>query len=108
MLNILVRPVGIVLFQAVVTSLPGIFYAAIVLKSRSLWPAILIYWLTNAAVNIKLTGFENFYETNTMWMLFALFLIPIVAYSAYVLWKLSDAYGYDKASRHAASVTYRL
>ena len=92
MFNVLVRPFGVVLFQAVVASLPGVFYAVIVLKGRSLWPPILFHWLTNAAVNVKLAGFEGFQETIGMWVTFALVMIPLMAYSAYVLWKLPDAY----------------
>jgi hypothetical protein len=78
----------VVLFQAIVVFLPGIFYAAIVLASRSLWPAILIHWLGNAAVNIKLVGIENYQETLTMWILFAIALMPILVYSAYLIRRL--------------------
>lgn len=86
--NLMIRPVGVVLFQAIVVFLPGIFYAAIVLASRSLWPAILIHWLGNAAVNIKLIGMENYQETLTMWIMFAIALIPILVYSAYLIRRL--------------------
>ena len=88
LMNIMIRPVGVVLFQAIVVFLPGIFYAAIVLASRSLWPAILIHWLGNAAVNIKLVGIENYQETLTMWILFAIALMPILVYSAYLIRRL--------------------
>ena len=93
--NILVRPVGVVLFQAAVVSLPGIFYAAIVLKTRSLWPPILFHWLSNAAINVKLTGFENYQETPSMWITFALVMVPLMVYSAHVLRKLPHQYTLD-------------
>jgi membrane protease YdiL (CAAX protease family) len=88
LINIILRPVGVVVLQAILVSLPGVLYAALLLKSGSLWPAIVIHWLTNAAVNIKVVGLENYQETNVMWLRFALLLIPTTAYSAYVLWKL--------------------
>jgi membrane protease YdiL (CAAX protease family) len=95
MFNIIVRPFGVVLFQAIVAALPGILYAAIVLARRSLWPAIIIHWLTNAAVNIKLIGTEDYQETVTMWVIFAVSLIPLMAYSAYLIWKLPESYEYE-------------
>ncbi len=61
MLNVLVRPAGIVIFQALVVSLPGMLYGAILLKMRSLWPAILIHWLTNAAVNVKVVELASWH-----------------------------------------------
>jgi membrane protease YdiL (CAAX protease family) len=88
LINVLVRPVGIVVAQAILVSLPGVFYAVVLLKRQSLWPAILIHWLANAAVNVKIAGLESFQETPTMWLWFAVFMIPIALYSVYVLWKL--------------------
>lgn len=93
--NLFNRPAGEVLFQTVVVTLPGILYAALVLHGRTLWPAIIIHWLTNAAVNVKITGIENFEETFSMWLIFGVALIPLMAYSAYLIWKLPDAYHYD-------------
>ncbi len=90
--NLINRPLGVVLFQAVVVTLPGILYATIVLASRSLWPAIIIHWLTNAAVNIKITGIETYQETFTMWITFAVALIPLMAFSAYLIWKFPESY----------------
>jgi membrane protease YdiL (CAAX protease family) len=83
--NIMIRPVGVVLVQALIVTLPGIFYAALVITYRSLWPAIAIHWFGNAAVNIKLIGYENYQETFTMWILFAISLIPLIAYSVYLI-----------------------
>ena len=95
--NIIIRPFGVVLFQAIVLILPGIFYAAFVLARKSLWPAIIIHWLTNAAVNVKLIGYENYQETFSMWLIFAAALIPLMAYSAYLIWKLPESYRYEMA-----------
>ena len=95
MFNIIVRPFGVVLFQAIVVSLPGILYAAIVLSRKTLWPAIVLHWLTNAAVNIKLIGNDAFQETVSMWILYAITLIPIVAYSIFMIWRLPESYRYN-------------
>ena len=72
--------------------MPGILNAAIVLTRRSLWPAIIIDWLTNAAVNIKIAGFETYQETFTMWIIFAIALIPLMVISAYLIWKRPQFY----------------
>ena len=105
LLNLPVNPDSVVLFQAAVVSLPGILYGALLLRTGSLWPAILIHWLTNAAVNVKIATMANHEETVTMWMVFALLLIPTTAYSAYLLsqWKPGDAGG-ALALRSAAGV----
>jgi membrane protease YdiL (CAAX protease family) len=95
MFNILIRPFGVVLLQAIIATLPGILYAAIVLSRKSLWPAFVLHWLTNAAVNIKLIGNEGYQETITMWVIFALTLIPLMVFSAYLIWKLPEPYHYE-------------
>ena len=97
MFNIITRPFGVVLFQAIIVTLPGILYAALVLARQSLWPAIILHWLSNAAVNIKLVGYENYQETFTMWIIFATTLIPLMAYSAYLISKLPESYQYETA-----------
>ncbi len=95
--NLIVRPFGVVLLQAIVVILQGMIFAALVLSFRSLWPAIIIHWLTNATVNIKLIGYENYQETFTMWLIFAVTLIPLMVYGAYLIWKLPDSYQYETA-----------
>ena len=98
LVNIFIRPVGIVLVQALIVTLPGIFYAALVLSYRSLWPPIVMHWLGNAAVNIKIIGIENYQETFSMWILFGISLIPLLAFSAYKIRNLPqphDAFAVD-------------
>lgn len=93
--NVIVNPVGTVVMQAIVVSLPGILYAALTLAFRSIWPAILIHWLTNAAVNIKLIALPDFEETLSMWLIFAAGLIPVLVYSAYLIRKLPEPFEYE-------------
>ncbi|MFN2144846.1 MAG: CPBP family intramembrane glutamic endopeptidase [Anaerolineales bacterium] len=92
--NVIVSPVGTVVAQAIVVSLPGILYATLTLAFRSIWPAILIHWLTNAAVNIKLIALPDFEETFSMWLIFAAGLIPVLVYSAYLIRKLPAPFEY--------------
>lgn len=90
--NIIARPIGVVLFQAVVVTLPGILYATLVLTSRSLWPAIIMHWLTNTAVNIKISGFATYQDTFTMWIIFGIALIPLMLFCAYLIRRLPESY----------------
>lgn len=96
LLNIMVRPWQVVLFQALVVSLPGVFYGAIVLTGKSLWPAILIHGLTNAVVNIQAIAIEGFQETTAMWIMFAIGLLPLMVYSVYLIRKLPYFYAYEE------------
>lgn len=93
--NILIRSFGVVLFQALVVMLQGVVYATIVLSFRSLWPVIIIHWLGNSAVNIKLVGNQNFHETYSMWVIWAITLIPLIIYSVYLIRKLPESYQYE-------------
>lgn len=92
LLNIGRIPVGAVLFQAVGSALLGILWAGLLLSTRSLWPAIILHWLTNAAVNIKLIGIENFQETYIMRLILAILFIPLAAYGIYLVRKLPEDY----------------
>lgn len=96
LLNIMVRPWQVVLFQALAVSLPGVFYGAIVLTGKSLWPAILIHWLTNAVVNIQAISIVGFQETTAMWIVFAIGLVPVMVYSAYLIRELPYFYAYEE------------
>lgn len=105
--NLMIRPPGVVLFQTVIVMLPGILYAALLLARRSLWPAILIHWLSNAAVNVRAAGIENYQETFTMWVLFGLALLPVMAFSAYLIWKLPEAYQFEGEGAAAGAAQLR-
>lgn len=89
LLNLAVDPLGPVLIQSIVVTLPGILYAVLVLWSRSLWPAIVVHWLTNVAVNLKLAGIEDYEAAIQNWLLAGLVFIPVTAFSFYMLRKLA-------------------
>jgi len=95
MLNVIIRPFGVVFVQAIIVALPGILYAAIVLTYQSMWPVIAIHWLTNAAINIKLIGHETYQETLLMWGISAAFMIPLIIFSLYLIGKLPENYRYE-------------
>ena len=89
--NLVARPPGVVFLQAAILSLPGLLYGALALKYKTLWPGIIIHWLTNASVNIKLIGVEDFQETLSMWLTAAAVTLPLVLLSIYLVWKLPVA-----------------
>lgn len=103
MFNILAKPLDLVLLQVAIVTIPGILYAALVLKGKSLWTVVIIHWITNTAVNLRLSSIENFQETTEMWLTLVLLLIPIVAYSAYLIWNLPSNLKYAYKSEIAQS-----
>ena len=86
--NIVELSIEVVFLEVLVAALLGFFWAAITLATRSLWLAIILHWLTNAAVNLKLIGIDNFQETFSMHLGRTIFFIPLVIYGAYLVWKL--------------------
>jgi len=99
LINLMVRPAGVVLLQALILTLPGILYAALTLAYRTLWPAILLHWLGNASINISLIGVKNYQETFSMWILFGVSLIPLVVFSVYLIWRLPQSYQKKQGDR---------
>ena len=90
--NIVELSIEVVFLEVLVAALLGFFWAAITLATRSLWLAIILHWLTNAAVNLKLIGIDNFQETFSMHLGRTIFFIPLVIYGAYLVWKLPKSF----------------
>ena len=88
--NLANLPAGVVGLEAVGAAMLGILWAALVLISGSLWPAILLHWLTNAAVNIQLIGIDNFQETYGVHIQMIILFIPMVILGAYLVWKIPE------------------
>ena len=84
LLNIGSRPMTVILLQAMVVIMPGIIYATLVVISKSIWPGVVVHWLTNAAVNLMLVSIPSYNETTVMWVLFGLSLLPLTALSLYI------------------------
>lgn len=85
--NLLVRPFPLVMMQVLEMSLVGFLYAAFVLAGRSIWPAVIIHWATNAAVSLRVVQIPNFSETNTAWGISFLITVPLIAVGIYLLCK---------------------
>lgn len=98
LLNIVELPIEVVFLEVLVAAMLGFLWAAILMASRSMWPAIILHWLTNAAVNVKLLGINNFQETFSMHLGRTIFFIPLVVYGAYLVWKLPESI--QKAYEH--------
>ncbi len=94
LINLMIRPIGVVLMQAVILSLPGVLYAALVLTGRSLWPPIVIHWLTNSFLNLKLHEIKGFQETSDIWVRYCIILIPLMIFSFVIIRELPIPYKY--------------
>ena len=66
----------------------GFVYAALVLTGRSIWPAVVVHWATNAAVSLQVAQIPNFSETNTAWGISFLVTLPLISVGAYLMQKL--------------------
>lgn len=88
--NLIVRPPAVVFLQALIVMLPGILYAVLLLKSKSIYPAIVIHWLTNATVNIKILTMPDYQESIAMWLIFGAGLLPLMVGCWFVLKQLPE------------------
>ena len=77
--NLLIRPFPVVFLQVLNMVLIGFFYGILVFYSRSIWPAVLFHWTTNAAVELALSNVTNFEETLAHWVGYtAVSLLPVL------------------------------
>jgi membrane protease YdiL (CAAX protease family) len=90
--NAINTPVGLVVFQAMLALIPGILYAALFLVTRSLWPAIILHWVTNALVNAKIAAIPSYTETPAVWTWWGLALVPLLVFSFYLVWRAPHPY----------------
>lgn len=65
----------------------GIFYAGLLVQTRSIWPVVVIHGLTNAFVYIRIAEMTNFNETITGGILDVAYSLPLVIYGLFFLWK---------------------
>ena len=86
--NLIVRPFPLVALQVLGMAIPGFVYAAIVLSGRSIWPAIVFHWGINLTVNLQAIQNPNFEETLPSWLIFNLFVLPMVAVAIQLLRKV--------------------
>lgn len=86
--NLLVRPFPLVALQVLSMVMVGFFYAVLVFSGRSIWPAVLIHWATNAAVSLQVSQIPNFTETTTAWGILFLANLLLVAVGVYLMMRL--------------------
>lgn len=89
--NLVELSIGAVVFQVIGAAMLGVLWSALYLFTQSLWPAIVLHWLTNAAVNIQLLEIQDFAVTEMIYARLAFWFIPMLALGLYLLWKLPQA-----------------
>ncbi len=67
----------------------GIFYAGVVIQTRTIWPVVVIHGLTNTFAYIKISQIPEFTETIQGGFMDVLYSLPLVAYGLFFLWKNS-------------------
>jgi membrane protease YdiL (CAAX protease family) len=65
--------------------LAGIFYAAAVIRGRSLWPVVAIHVVLNAYVGARAMGVAGFEETTSAWVIILLLGLPLPVLGLYLL-----------------------
>lgn len=86
-LNLGFRSFEVVFIQVIVLMFAGMMYGALVLISQSIWPAVVVHWLTNLAVNLAVSTRTNYQETVFMWLIFFAGLVPILIF---LIWQLRN------------------
>lgn len=79
------QPAPVVGLLVLDSFLAGIFYAAVVLRGRSIWPVVAIHLLLNAYVGARAVGVAGFEETTSAWMIILLLGLPLPVLGLYLL-----------------------
>lgn len=79
------EPLTLTLSQFVYATLLGITFAAIVLTTQSIWPAIVFHWLIDAAVYLNLIGKPDPEPTIRLAVLLIIIIVPLGVYGLYLL-----------------------
>jgi membrane protease YdiL (CAAX protease family) len=81
------QPAALVGMLVLDTFLAGIYYAAFVIRARSIWPAVAIHVLLNAFVGARAADVPGFKETVSAWIPIVLSQIPLAAIALWMLRK---------------------
>jgi membrane protease YdiL (CAAX protease family) len=84
LIYILGEPPAVVLLRVVVGIALGIFYAALVLSGRSIYPAAFSHGVLNLAAYLNLTA-NNAEGTPSGWLLVSLLMVPLALLGLYML-----------------------
>lgn len=77
--NLLIRPFPVVFFQVLSMTLVGFYYALFTISGRSIWPAVVFHWATNATINLAVNQIPTFEETLAQWIGYtAISLVPVL------------------------------
>jgi membrane protease YdiL (CAAX protease family) len=85
---ILGKPAPLVLLLSLSSFLGGIYYAAFVLHSRSLWPAVVLHVLLNAMLGAQAVVSPAFAETVSGWSLVLALQLPAVVLGMWLLYRV--------------------
>jgi len=77
------RPADMVAMKLVMTFLSGIYFAALVLRWRSIWTVVLFHGVLNAVLSVRAIEVGGFTETATMLGTVIPFQLPLVALGIY-------------------------
>lgn len=103
--NLIGNPFPVVALQVLSVTLSGFFYAATILFSGSIWPAIVFHMVVNASVTLQVVQNPSFEETTTAWLIYFLVSLPLVAAGFYLLRKGEINLRKSKESQQFESVS---
>lgn len=82
------KPFSMVAMKMVMTFLSSIYYAALVLRWRTIWTVVLLHGVLNAFMSIRAIEAPGFTETATALGMISLLQAPLVVFGAYLISKV--------------------
>ena len=81
-------PFGPVAMKMIMTFLSSIYFAALVLRWRTIWTVVLFHGVLNASMSIRAVEVPGFTETATALGMIILLQVPLVVFGAYLISKV--------------------
>jgi hypothetical protein len=81
------RPLDMVAMKLVMTFLSGIYFAALVLRWKTIWTVVLFHGVLNAVLSVRAVEVQGFTETATALGTVIPLQLPLVALGIYLIWK---------------------
>ncbi len=78
-------PFGTVAMKMIMTYLSGIYFAALVLRWRTIWTVVLFHGVLNAFMSIRAIEVPGFTETATALGIIILLQVPLLVFGAYLI-----------------------
>jgi len=82
------RPVPQAILVAIGAFLSGILYAAFLLRWKTIWPVVVLHGVVNAIVALGVIETPGFTETVSAFGMTILLQLPLVAYGAYLIYRV--------------------